>query len=229
VGGAGVSVAANLAAVRARVDAAALRAGRSPSEVELLAVSKLQPPELIREAYAAGHRAFGENYAQELRDKAAALQLPGLAWHAIGGLQVNKAKYVAKVATAFHALDRAELADELDRRRAGLPPLDCYLEVNVAGEASKSGVTPAQLPQLLARVKTRPNLRAVGLMALPPLEEDPEAARRWFRQVRELAARHGLPGLSMGTTSDFEVAVEEGATVVRVGTALFGERPPRAS
>ncbi len=224
-----MSVAANLAAVRARVEAAAARAGRSPAEVELLAVSKLQPPGLIQEAYAAGHRAFGENYAQELRDKAASLQLPGVQWHAIGGLQVNKAKYVAKVATAFHALDRVELADELDRRRAGLPPLDCYLEVNLAGEASKSGVTPEGLPGLLAHVRALPHLRAVGLMALPPLEEEPEASRRWFRELRALAALHGLPGLSMGTTSDFEVAVEEGATVVRVGTALFGERPPRAS
>jgi len=223
-----VSVAENLAAVQARVAAAAARAGRLPSDVTLLAVSKLQPPGLIREAYAAGHRAFGENYAQELRDKAASLQLPGLTWHAIGGLQVNKAKYVAKVATAVHALDRVELADELDRRRADLPPLDCYLEINLACEASKSGVTPEGLPALLAHVRSCPHLRAVGLMALPPLAEDPEASRPWFRQLRALAARHGLAGLSMGTTSDFEVAVEEGATVVRVGTALFGARPPRS-
>jgi len=222
-----MSLKEHFARVRARVDAAAARAGRSPADVQLLAVSKLQPSALVREAYEAGQRAFGENYAQELRDKAAELQLPGLQWHAIGGLQVNKAKYVAKVATAFHALDRAELADELDRRRAGLPPLDCYLEVNLAGEASKSGVTPGALPALLAHVQGLPHLRAVGLMALPPLEEDPEASRPWFRQLRALAAAHGLPGLSMGTTSDFEVAVEEGATVVRVGTALFGARPPR--
>ena len=222
-----MSVQENLARVRARLDAAAARAGRAPSGVELLAVSKRQPEGAIREAHAAGQRAFGENYAQELRDKAAALQLPGLAWHAIGGLQVNKARYVAKVATAFHALDRPELADELDRRRAGLPPLDCYLEVNLAGEKSKSGVAPEGIPALLAHVRARPNLRAVGLMALPPLGGDPEASRPWFRQLRALAEASGLRGLSMGTTSDFEVAVEEGATVVRVGTALFGERPAR--
>ena len=220
-------VAERLAAVRARVDAACARAGRSPSDVALLAVSKLQPEEAIREAYAAGQRQFGENYAQELRDKARALTLPGIEWHAIGSLQEKNAKYVARVAHSFHALDRAPLADELDRRRDGLPPLHCYVELNLAGETSKGGVVPGELSPLLAHVRSRPNLRVVGLMALPPLEEDPEAARRWFRQLRSLAQAEGLAGLSMGTTSDFEVAVEEGATVVRVGTALFGERSPR--
>jgi pyridoxal phosphate enzyme (YggS family) len=222
-----VSIAAQLAAVRARVDAACARAGRSPSDVTLLAVSKLQPEAAIREAYGAGQRQFGENYAQELRDKAKSLALPGLQWHAIGSLQDKNAKYVAKVAHAFHALDRAGLADELDRRREGLQPLACYVEVNLAAEPSKGGVTPGELKALLAHVRSRTNLRLAGLMALPPLEEEPEAARRWFRALRTLAEGEGLSGLSMGTTSDYELAVEEGATVVRVGTALFGERPPR--
>jgi pyridoxal phosphate enzyme (YggS family) len=222
-----VNIPTQLAAVRARVEAACLRAGRPAADVTLLAVSKLQPEAAIREAYAAGHRQFGENYAQELRDKAKALALPGIEWHAIGSLQDKNAKYVAKAAHAFHALDRAELADELDRRREGLPPLRCYVEVNLASEPSKGGVTPQALPALLAHVRRCANLQLVGLMALPPLEEEPEAARRWFQALRTLAHAEGLSGLSMGTTSDFEVAVEEGATVVRVGTAIFGERPPR--
>jgi PLP dependent protein len=215
---------ARLEAVRARLAAACARAGRRREDVTLIAVSKLKPAALIREAYALGLRDFGENYAQELRDKAAGLaDLDGLRWHAIGPLQTNKAKYVARVAHAFHALDRAEVAQELSRRRTGAPLL-CFLEVNVGGELSKSGVTPDALAGLLEQVRGLPNLTVVGLMCLPPPSPTPEGARPYFRQLRELAARVGLPGLSMGTTGDFEVAIEEGATHVRVGTALFGER-----
>lgn len=220
----GDGMAARLAAVRSRMDAACARAGRSPADVTLVAVSKLKPAEAVREAYALGLRDFGENYAQELRDKAAELAgLEGLRWHAIGPLQTNKAKYVAKVAHAFHALDRLEVAQELSRRRTGTP-LDCFLEVNVGGEASKSGVAPGSVGPLLAQVQALPLLRVVGLMCLPPPGPSPEASRPFFRQLRTLAQALGLPGLSMGTTGDFEVAIEEGATHVRVGTALFGER-----
>lgn len=219
------TVGARLAEIQRRLRAACERVGRSPEEVTLLAVSKLQHASAIREAYAVGQRAFGENYAQELRDKATELaDLEGLEWHAIGPLQTNKAKYVAKVAHAFHALDRLELAAELSRRRTGAP-LRCFLEVNLAGEASKSGVSPEGLPALHAAVKGLPNLELIGLMSLPPLPESPEASRLPFRRLRELARSLGLPGLSMGTTADFEIAIEEGATHVRIGTAIFGERP----
>jgi PLP dependent protein len=214
------------AALVAEVAEACQRAGRPSSSVEVLAVSKLQPLSALRAAYAAGVRAFGENYAQELRDKAAALSdCPGIRWHAIGTLQSNKAKYVAKSADVFHALDRGALAEELARRRTGAP-LEVYLEVNLGGEATKSGLLPEQVGQLLERVQSLPQLNAVGLMCLPPFTESPEASRPYFQKLRELAAVHHLPGLSMGTSQDYAVAVQEGATVVRVGTALFGPRPP---
>ena len=211
--------------VEARVAAACVRSGRARETVQLLAVSKLHPPSAIREAYAAGLRHFGENYAQELRDKSEALSdLRGLRWHAIGPLQSNKAKYVAKSAHYFHALDRIEIASELSRRRT-LGPLRCFLEVNVGGEASKQGVTPEAAVGLLEQVRALANLEVVGLMTLPPLYENPEDARPSFRTLRALAASLKLPELSMGTTADFEVAIEEGSTCVRVGTALFGARP----
>jgi hypothetical protein len=220
------AVAENLARVKERIAAACARVGRDPVSVELIAVSKLQPAGLIREAYAAGHRAFGENYAQELRDKAAELspELRGLRWHAIGPLQTNKAKYVAKAAHVFHALDRLDVAQELSKRRDG-GALRCFLQVNVGHEETKSGVAPSEVPALLEQVRALPKLEVVGLMGLPPMAGGPEGARPHFRQLRELAASLRLPELSMGTTGDFEVAIEEGATCVRVGTAIFGERP----
>jgi len=218
-----------LAALQSAVREACREAGRPEDSVELLAVSKLQPLEAVREAYAAGVRAFGENYAQELRDKSAALSdLPGIRWHAIGPLQTNKAKYVARAAHVFHALDRADVAEELSRRRTGAP-LDVYLEVNVGGEASKGGIPPSEVPALADRVRALPGLQLVGLMAMPPLGPGPEESRPYFRMLAELARAQGLRGLSMGTTPDYRVAIEEGATVVRVGTALFGERPAPAT
>ncbi|HLL51927.1 MAG TPA: YggS family pyridoxal phosphate-dependent enzyme [Myxococcaceae bacterium] len=219
------AVAENLQRVKERIAAACARAGRDAGAVELIAVSKLQPAALIRDAYAAGQRAFGENYAQELRDKAAELSdARGLRWHAIGPLQTNKAKYVAKAAHVFHALDRLDVAQELSRRRDG-GPLRCFLQIHLGDEETKSGVAAADAKALLEQVRALPKLEVVGLMGLPPLMGGPEGARPWFRQLRELAASLGLPELSMGTTSDFEVAIEEGATCVRVGTAIFGERP----
>lgn len=219
-------IAGRWADLRSAIDRACQRAGRPAGSVLVLAVSKLQPMEAVREAYAAGLRDFGENYAQELRDKAAALAegCPGIRWHAIGTLQTNKARYVARTAYAFHALDRTEVAEELSRRRTG-EPLRVYLEVNLGGEESKSGLRPDGVGVLLARVRALPGLAVEGLMAMPPLGPDGEASRPHFRALRELARAHGLSGLSMGTTHDFAVAVEEGATVVRVGTALFGPRP----
>lgn len=218
------TMAERLEAIQAAVRAAAERGGRDPSSVTLVAVSKRQPGSAIREAYALGLRDFGENYAQELRDKAAELaDLEGLRWHAIGPLQTNKARYVADAAHTFHALDRLSVAEALARRRRERP-LPVFLEVNLADEASKGGVAPGEVGPLLAGVRALPPLKVMGLMAIPPLQDDPEAARPHFRQLRELALAHRLSGLSMGTTADFHIAVEEGATHVRVGTALFGPR-----
>lgn len=218
-------VSAGLQQVRARVDAACARAGRDPRSVTLLAVSKLQPVALVRAAHAAGQRDFGENYAQELRDKARdCADLEGIRWHAIGPLQTNKAKYVAAVAHTFHALDRLEIAEELSRRRVGAP-LRCLIEVNAAGEETKSGVAPEEVEGLLAATRALPNLAIVGLMTMPPLEG--EAAAAAFAAVDALASRLGLPERSMGTTEDFELAIAHGATIVRVGRAIFGERPAR--
>lgn len=217
-------VAERLAQVQARVAAACARAKRPVESVTLVAVSKLKPAALIREAYEAGQRDFGENYAQELRDKAAELAgLEGLRWHAIGPLQTNKVKYVSKAAHAFHALERLDVAQELSKRRA-TAPLPCYAEVNLGGEQTKSGLAPEALGPFLDAVRALPGLRLEGLMALPPPTEDLAQARGYFQRLRELARAHGLAGLSMGTTHDFELAIEEGATLVRVGTAIFGER-----
>jgi pyridoxal phosphate enzyme (YggS family) len=221
-------IAAAWASISTEAGEACLRAGRTPGSVEVLAVSKLQPLAALREAHAAGVRAFGENYAQELRDKAAALaDCTDIRWHAIGTLQTNKAKYVAKSADVFHALDRLSLAEELARRRTGAP-LEVYLEVNLGGETSKSGLAKEGIASLLQAVRALPQLKAVGLMCLPPYSKDAEASRPYFRSLCELARQYALPGLSMGTSQDFPVAIEEGATVVRVGTLLFGERPGRA-
>jgi pyridoxal phosphate enzyme (YggS family) len=214
-----------LQGVLAAIDGARLRAGRAAGSVRLLAVSKLQPLAAVRELYAAGQRDFGENYAQQLRDKAAeAADLPEIRWHAIGPLQLNKAKYVARWASSLHALDRLDVAAELGRRRQqeGLAPLPCFVEVKLADEPTKAGVSPDALPALLDALRPIQGVSVVGLMCMPPLSDDP---RPHFARLRELAQHHGLPELSMGTTEDFELAIEEGATWVRVGRRLFGERP----
>lgn len=218
-------LAANLRDVEQRVAAACVRAGRNRGDVQLIAVTKRHPPELVRMAWDAGLRHFGENYAQELRDKHEALSsCAGLRWHAIGPLQPKNAKYVAKAAHVFHALERLEVAQELSRRRTGAP-LTCFVEVNVAGEASKAGIAPGEVASFLEQIKGLPNLELTGLMCMPPLADEPEASRPAFKALAQLAKELALPCLSMGTTGDFEIAIEEGATHVRVGTALFGERP----
>lgn len=223
-----MSIAAALAAVRTRIEEACRRAGRDTSAVTLIAVSKKQPTEAIREAYAAGQLDFGENYAQELRDKQAALaDLAGVRWHALGPLQTNKAKYVAGKVALVQTLDRVELARELVRR-AGGAPVRALVEVNIGREPQKGGVTPEELPARLAELSAVPGIELSGLMCIPPVADEPEASRVHYRALRELRDRL-LPGgdLSMGMSDDFEVAVEEGATLVRVGTAIFGARPPR--
>jgi PLP dependent protein len=214
----------NLAAVRARIDAAARRANRDPASIALVAVSKTKPAADIAEAYAAGQRVFGENYAQELVDKCEQLKHLDIEWHFIGRLQTNKAKYVARVARMVHAVDSDRLAHELGKRAKSL---DVLIEVNVGGEDTKGGVTERDLPSLIATIKNIPTLRLRGLMSIPPPSDDP---RKFHRRLRELRDAHGgaiaLPVLSMGMTDDLEVAVEEGATLVRVGTAIFGARAP---
>jgi len=223
-------IAAGLAAVRARIVAAEKAAGRAPGSVTLLAVSKKMPPEDVRAAIAAGQRAFGENYAQELRDKREALAgAPGLRWHFIGPLQSNKVKYVAGRVALAHSIDASALLDEIERRGE---PQACLVQVNVAGEDQKRGVAPADLPALLDRFADLRCARCEGLMVIPPYADDPEASRSHFAALRALRDREAararpnvdLRDLSMGMSHDLEVAVAEGATLVRVGTAIFGAR-----
>jgi pyridoxal phosphate enzyme (YggS family) len=210
-----VTLAARLAAVR----------GALPAGVTLVAVSKTQPAEAVREAYAAGQRDFGENYAQEWRAKADALQdLADLRWHFIGGLQTNKVKYLAGRVAYVHTVDREDLARELSRRFAARGAVArVFLEVNVGGEASKEGCDPAGVPALAAAVAALPSIEVVGLMCIPPPADDP---RPHFRALRALRDRLGLRELSMGMSADWQAAVAEGATFVRVGSAIFGARPP---
>ena len=211
-----MEIAANLARIRAAL----------PPGVTLVAVSKTQPPEAIREAFAAGQRDFGENYAQEWRAKAEALaDLPGLRWHFIGGLQTNKVKYLAGRVAFVHTVDRAELAEEISRRwaRAG-GVARILLEVDLGGEERKAGCAPADVAPLLARIRTLPAVEVVGLTCIPPPADDP---RPHFRALRALRDQLGLEALSMGMSGDWQIAVEEGATFVRIGSAIFGARPPK--
>jgi hypothetical protein len=205
------------------------------SSVTLLAVSKTQPPQAVRDAAAAGQSRFGENYVQEALDKMAALAdlRPRLEWHLIGPLQANKTRAVAEQFDWVHSVDRLRIAERLSAQRpAGEPPLQVCLQVNVSGEDSKSGLAPAEVPALARAVAALPRLRLRGLMAIPEPATDVEAQRRPHRALRELleALRHDgleLDTLSMGMTADLEAAVAEGATLVRIGTAVFGARPAR--
>lgn len=223
-------IANRLQDVRDRIATAAQRAGRAKEEVRLIAVSKKMPPEAIRAAHAAGQRDFGESYAQELAQKAATLgDLPDLAWHAIGRLQRNKAKLVAGIATLIHSVDREDLAVELDRRAATCGrTLRVLIEVNVGGEATKGGCAPDDVGRLLDVAARCPHLRVSGLMTIAPFLDDPGDVRPFFAALRALRDAHGgaatLPELSMGMSHDFEAAIAEGATLVRVGTAIFGPR-----
>jgi hypothetical protein len=221
-----------LAAIRERMAAAAARAGRAAEEVHLLAVSKTFPAEAVRGLAAAGQRVFAESYAQEAVDKQDATADLDLEWHFIGPLQSNKAKLVAPRFAMVHSVDRLKIARALDRNRGEALPLDVCLQVNVSGEESKSGCLPDALPELAAAVAAEcPRLRLRGLMAIPAPGADAEASRPAFRRLRELLDQLRTEGpeapwdvLSMGMSGDFEVAIEEGATHVRVGSALFGER-----
>ncbi len=223
---------AALQSVRGRVAQAAAAAGRAPDSVRLVAVSKLQPVAMVRDAATAGQVDFGENYVQEGCDKIAALaDVPGLVWHFIGQLQGNKTREVAEHFHWVHTVDRDRIAARLSAQRpAHRPPLQVLLQVSLADEPGKGGVTPAELPALAAAVAVLPRLQLRGLMCIPPPVADVEAQRQPFRRLRELlaalqAAGHPLDTLSMGMSDDLEAAVLEGATLVRIGTAIFGRRP----
>jgi pyridoxal phosphate enzyme (YggS family) len=221
-------IAERLDAVRRRIEVAARRAGRNPGSVRLVAASKTKPADAIRAAYSAGAREFGENYVQEALSKQAELaDLTDITWHLIGHLQTNKAKIAAGAFAMVHSLDSARLADALHKARPD-SRIAVLVEVNLGGEASKSGASPDCLESLVSAVRDRVDVR--GLMAIPPPGHKPEDSRPYFAQLRQmrerLAAATGLAlsELSMGMTDDFEIAIEEGATIVRVGRAIFGER-----
>jgi PLP dependent protein len=216
------NLSARLEAVRERIRRAADRARRNPADITLLAVTKLFPATVIHEAYALGLREFGENYVQEFEGKAPDLDpLDGARFHLIGHLQSNKSKKAAELFQVIQTVDSPKLAQRLnDSGRQ----LDIMLEVKLSTEEAKSGADPSELAELIAAVRACPNFRLLGLMTMPPWSDDPEAARPYFRRLRELAEQHGLQGLSMGMSHDLEAAIEEGSTCVRVGTALFGKR-----
>ena len=216
-----------IAKVRARIREAAQAAQRDPAAVGLLAVSKTQPAAAIRQAYASGLADFGENYVQEALAKQAELNDLPLTWHFIGPLQSNKTRPIAEHFAWVHSVDRLKIAQRLaEQRPAHLPPLNICLQVNVSGEASKSGCTPEDLPALAAAVAQLPQLRLRGLMAIPEPSDDPAEQHAAFARLRELqgALPFQLDTLSMGMSHDLEAAIAEGATWVRVGTALFGAR-----
>ena len=231
-----MSIAANISAIQERIAGAARRAVRNSDEIALMAVSKTQPPERIREAYEAGQRLFGENRVQDFSAKAGALQdLHAAEWHMIGHLQTNKAAKTVDLFRAVDSVDSLKLAEKLDGAARNLGKmLDVLIEINVGGEAAKSGIAPDS-PELDELLIAAPRLDALvfrGLMTVPPFTDDPGGSRRYFRRLRELRdtiAARKLPAvatdqLSMGMSHDFEVAIEEGSTCVRVGTAIFGER-----
>jgi hypothetical protein len=228
-----MTVADNIRQVRETMAAAARRVGRSPSAIRLMAVTKTVDDERVGEAVAAGVEIIGENYVQEARRKLEILGKRG-EWHLIGHLQTNKAKYAVRLFDMIHSVDRPELAVEIDRRAGDAGRImPVLIEVNLAGEKSKSGVSPGAARDLIRAIAPLPNLSVAGLMTMPPWFDDPEEARPYFRALRELRdriaaeaiERVALRELSMGMTGDYPVAIEEGATIVRVGRGIFGVRP----
>lgn len=225
-------IATNVAAIKQRIAAAASRAGRAPETIRLMAVSKTVEPARIRQAIEAGMTLFGENYVQEAREK-----IPDVGhtveWHMIGHLQTNKVKYVVNLFDWIHSVDRLELASELDKRAGqNNRRLNVLIEVNVSGEESKSGAEASQALELVRQISLLPHLSVRGLMTMPPYSDDPENSRPYFKalhKLRDEISAAAIPNiqmdeLSMGMTDDFEVAIEEGATIIRVGRAIFGAR-----
>ena len=223
----------NYERIMEEIEKACLRAGRKPEEVKLLAATKTRTPDEIREAYRAGVRLFGENRVQEAREKIPQLKdLEGAQWHMIGHLQTNKVKYAVELFNCIETLDRKELVDELLKRmeRKGIERMDLLVEVKLSPEESKHGCLPEKVEELLSYTLQFPNLNVLGFMTVPPYLENPEEVRPFFRELRQIRDKmedifgRRFPELSMGMSHDFPVAVEEGATIVRIGTALFGPR-----
>jgi PLP dependent protein len=217
----------NLQAVKDRIVRAAAAAGRDPASVTLLAVSKTHPAGLVEQALAAGQRAFGENYVQEAVEKIELLQGRGIEWHLIGPLQSNKTRIAAGRFAWVHTVESERIARRLSGQRSGnLPPLNVLVQVNVSGEASKAGVAPQEVPSLVAAIRPLPRLRLRGLMAIP----EPGADRARYRELKDLYEKLKSPfqldTLSVGMSDDLELAIAEGATLVRIGTAIFGTRNP---
>lgn len=226
------SIKSHLATINDRIRQAAIAAGRAPESVRLVAVSKTHPAGSIREALAAGQTVFGESYIQEAREKIAALPDAPAEWHFIGHLQTNKAKYAVRLFELIHSVDSLRLAEAIDQEAAKRGKVQRVLiQVNIAGEATKSGSAPEAAAALVQQAAALPHLSVEGLMTLPPFFDDPVRARPFFKRLRKIrdtitaASPHiRLPELSMGMTGDFEAAIAEGATLVRIGTAIFGDR-----
>lgn len=216
------TLADRLVEVEGRIAAACHAAGRARGEVTLLAVTKVFPAQVLLDAYAAGLREFGENYVQEFEGKAPQLgPLPGARFHLIGHLQSNKSRKAGELFQVIQTVDSAKLARRLSEMEK---PLEVMIEVKLSEEESKHGCAPEDLPALVDAIRELPHLTLTGLMTMPPWSDNVELSRPYFRRLRELAQQHGLPGLSMGMSHDLEVAIQEGSTMVRVGTALFGKR-----
>jgi len=220
--------------ITTRIRIAAGKAKRSPADIRLIAITKTHPASLIKEALALGASDFGENRVQEAEGKILEVGRQNLSWHLVGHLQANKARRAVKLFDVIHSLDSPELAQRLDRlvEEEGRGPLPVLVQVDLGQETTKSGIDPDHLPKLTERLATCENLKLIGLMTLPPFFENPDDTRPFFRQLRELRDELAVQGhfgdgrgeLSMGMTHDFEVAIEEGSTMVRIGTAIFGER-----
>lgn len=223
-------VSENIKIIKNRIDLAAKSSGRDSKTIKLVAVSKTKSSELIRAAFEAGQGIFGENYAQELARKASELSDLNIAWHFIGHLQRNKAKLIAPIVNCIETVDSVKLASEINRRAQR--PIKILIEVNIADEKTKSGISSNEIPALLKELEQLENVLPIGLMVIPPYDENPESSRPYFKKLRELMTKlneqaitkTNLTELSMGMSHDFEVAIEEGATIVRIGTAIFGER-----
>jgi len=224
----------NLDRIRARIRQAAERCGRNPNEIQLVAVSKRMPAEVVSEAYQCGQVIFGENYLQEAREKIEQLD-QSIQWHFIGNLQSNKARIAAELFQVIETVDRLKIARKLNRHAGDLgKTIDVLIQVNVGREPQKSGVLPEKCRELLRDIQSLTNLKVRGLMTMPPYGREPESSRPWFRELKQLAIQladeelfedNDSVELSMGMSGDFTVAIEEGATLVRVGTAIFGPRP----
>jgi len=230
-----MSVRENLEHVREQLAAACTRVGRKPEEVRLVAIAKTKPAEMVREAFAAGQKMIGESYVQEFVDKAEAIKEP-VEWHFVGALQTNKVKYLAGKVALIHSVDRFHLAEEINRQWGKIgKAADILIQLNLGHEISKSGTSEEELEMLVRDIVRLPHVRIKGLMTLPPYFDNTEDVRPFFRHLRELARyidELEIPGvgmreLSMGMTHDFEIAIEEGATLIRVGTAIFGTRLPK--